>query len=382
MTSATGRLSPAIGSTYKNASVRQRGHRWRELVSLAARAQQFLAQRRFDSALGPFSSLKASYYQKLWASAAGNVGATIEDLGHGVSRIARGSRATFVSGSRVMLDGPVTLTMAGNKPLVSRLLKEHGHPVGPFIEFTLADLEGAAVFLQNLGGPAVVKPAISGASGRGVTLGIRTNRDLKRAATLASTFSKTILIEQQASGPSYRLLYIDGEFVDAVERRPPCIAGDGRHTIGELVRSENIRRLRGIAPLAMQPLVVDLELKRCLGEQGLTLSSVIPAGKSVMVKAVVNENTAAENSNVRDRVHPDTIRRGAEIARLLRIRLAGHDVITTDISRPLDETGGVFNEVNTTPGLQHHYVIDEPERAFPVMDRLLEVLLDEKEWPQ
>jgi cyanophycin synthetase len=281
-----------------------------------------------------------------------------------------------------MLVGPVTLTLAGNKPLVSRMLQDHGHPVGPFVEFTLADLARADSFLEKLRGPAVVKPGISGASGRGVTLGIRTTRDLRRAASLAATFSKTILIEQQASGPSYRLLYIDGEFIDAIERRPPCIAGDGRHTLGQLIRQENARRLRGVAPLAMQPLVVDVELKRCLADQELTLSSVIPAGKSVMVKAVVNENTAAENSNVRDRVHPDTIRRGAEIARLLRIRLAGHDVITTDISRPLDETGGVFNEVNTTPGLQHHYLIDDPRRVFPVMDRLLEVLLDAKEWPQ
>jgi cyanophycin synthetase len=198
---------------------------------------------------------------------------------------------------------------------------------------------------------------------------------------LAATYSKTI-VEQQAAGPSYRLLYIDGEFIDAVEKRPPCIVGDGRHTLAQLIRNENLRRLRGVAPLAMQPLVVDVELKRCLAGQGLAMSSVVAANKRVVVKAVVNENTAAENSSVRDRVHPDTIRRGAEIARLLRIRLAGHDVITPDISRPLAETGGVFNEVNTTPGLQHHYLIDFPDRAFPVMERLLEVLLGEREWPQ
>jgi len=310
------------------------------------------------------------------------VDATLENLGYGVCRIARRGRETFVSGSKVMLDGPVTLTMAGNKPLVSRMLEKHGHPVGRFLEFTLDELERAESFLESLGGFAVVKPAVSGASGRGVTTGIRTPHDLRRASMLAATFSKTILVEQQAAGPSYRLLYIDGEFIDAVEKRPPCIVGDGRHTLAQLIRSENLRRLRGVAPLAMQPLVVDVELKRCLAGQGLAMSSVVAADKRVVVKAVVNENTAAENSSVRDRVHPDTIHRGAEIARLLRIRLAGHDVITPDISRPLAETGGVFNEVNTTPGLQHHYLIDHPDQAFPVMERLLEVLLGEREWPQ
>lgn len=349
---------------------------------MAVRVQQFLLQRRFDSDIGPFAAVRSKCYDKLWSTAAANVGATLDDLGYGIFRIARRGRETFVSGSRVMLDGPVTLKMAGNKPLVSRILSEHGHPVGRFLEDELGELEQAEAFLKSLGCLAVVKPGVSGASGRGVTLGIRTARDLRRASALASTFGKTILIEEQAAGPSYRLLYIDGEFIDAIERRPPGIVGDGRHTLAHLIRRENLRRLQCVAPLAVQPLVVDVEMKRCLGEQGLTLSSVLTAGRRVLVKDVVNENTAAENSSVRDRVHPDTIRRGAEIARLLRIRLAGHDVITTDISRPLAETGGVFNEVNTTPGLQHHYLIDDPEHAFPVMERLLDVLLGRGEWPQ
>jgi cyanophycin synthetase len=380
MTSLTDRLSPALATRELPRS--RHGRRWHELASLSVRLRHLVLQRRFEAGLKPFTVLRAACYQQLWTAAAANVHAAIDDLGYGICRISRGDRETFVSGSKVMLDGPVTLTMAGNKPLVSRLLEQHGHPVGRFLEFTLADLERAEQFLQNLGGAAVVKPAVSGASGRGVTTGIRTPRDLRRASALASTYSRTILIEQQAAGPSFRLLYIDGEFVYAVEKRPPCIAGDGRQTIAQLIRQENLRRLRGVPPLAMQPLAVDVELKRCLAGQGLTLSSVIPAGHRITVKAVVNENTAAENSSVRDRVHPDTIRRGAEIARLLRIRLAGHDVITPDISRPLTETGGVFNEVNTTPGLQHHYVIDRPDRAHPVMEQLLEVLLGEREWPQ
>jgi len=381
MTTATGKLSAPIGATY-GVSDRKHSRRWRELVSMAARVQQFLLQRRYESELAPFATLRASCYDRLWAAAAANVGATIEDLGYGVTRISRDGRETFVSGSRVMLDGPVTLKMAGNKPLVSRLLQEHGHPVGRFLEFKIDQMERAEAFLENLGGLAVVKPGMSGASGHGVTLGVGTKRDLRRAAAVASTFSKTILIEQQVAGPSYRLLYIDGEFIDAIERRPPCLVGDGRQTLAQLIKKENLRRIQGVAPLAVQPIVVDVELRRCLDEQGLSLSSVLAVNSRVVIKAPVNENTAAENSNVRDRVHPDTIRRGAKIARLLRIRLAGHDVITTDISRPLAETGGVFNEVNTTPGLQHHYLLDRPEQAFPVLERLLDVLLGPGEWPQ
>jgi cyanophycin synthetase len=380
MTTLTDKLPRLVRET-RGPSPNTLTRRWYEAVSMSARVRQFLLE-RFESDARPFVAIKNACYEELWTSAAAAVGARVDSLGYDVFRIARGGRDTFVSGSRVMLDGPVTLKMAGNKPLVSRLLREYGHPVGPFLEFDLSRMPLAEAFLRQLGGPAVVKPAISGASGKGVTIGISTLRELRRASILASIHSKSILIERQASGHSYRLLYMDGEFVDAVERRPPCVVGDGRHSMAELIRIENRRRRQGVSPLAMQPLSVDVELRRCLGCQGLALSSVAAAGRQVTLKAVVNENNAAENSTVRHRVHPDTIRRGADIARQLKIRLVGHDVMTTDISRPLEETGGVFNEVNTTPGLQHHYLIDNREQTAPVMERLLEILLDRKEWPR
>jgi cyanophycin synthetase len=121
---------------------------------------------------------------------------------------------------------------------------------------------------------------------------------------------------------------------------------------------------------------MDLELTRCLRAQGLTTRGVIEDGRWLTLKTVVNQNTAAENATVRRLVHPGIVSRGAEIARLLRIRLAGIDLITPDISRPLDETGGLINEVNTTPALHHHYLIDNPEHTVPVAERLLDRLLD------
>jgi hypothetical protein len=86
---------------------------------MAARIRHALIQRQFDADLRPFVALRAACYEQLWSSAAANVDATVENLGYGVCRIARRGRETFVSGSKVMLDGPVTLTMAGNKPLVA-----------------------------------------------------------------------------------------------------------------------------------------------------------------------------------------------------------------------------------------------------------------------
>jgi cyanophycin synthetase len=49
---------------------------------------------------------------------------------------------------------------------------------------------------------------------------------------------------------------------------------------------------------------------------------------------------------------------------------AGIDIITLDPSVPLSESGGVINEVNTTPGLHHHYNHANADSSGPAVDVL------------
>jgi cyanophycin synthetase len=65
-----------------------------------------------------------------------------------------------------------------------------------------------------------------------------------------------------------------------------------------------------------------------------------------------------------------------EAAAQVGVRLAGVDLITSDLGRCLKESGGVIIEVNGTPGLHYHYqVADEANAtlvAVPILRRLLE----------
>jgi hypothetical protein len=67
--------------------------------------------------------------------------------------------------------------------------------------------------------------------------------------------------------------------------------------------------------------------------------------------------------------------------RAVGLRLAGVDVVTTDIGRPLVETGGVVTEVNGGPGLHHHYLVADRADATPVAVPVLEKLLGEIRYP-
>jgi D-alanine-D-alanine ligase-like ATP-grasp enzyme len=72
----------------------------------------------------------------------------------------------------------------------------------------------------------------------------------------------------------------------------------------------------------------------------------------------------------------ESIRRDAETAaRVVGSAFLGVDVITLDPSVPLRESGGVINEVNTTPALHHHY--DASREPYPAAAVLaLQALLE------
>ncbi len=70
---------------------------------------------------------------------------------------------------------------------------------------------------------------------------------------------------------------------------------------------------------------------------------------------------------------------GGKLARDLGVRFAGIDLMCSDISVPMSESGGVFNEINTTPGIHHHYLVAEPEKAVPVAELVLDYLFSHRQ---
>jgi D-alanine-D-alanine ligase-like ATP-grasp enzyme len=60
------------------------------------------------------------------------------------------------------------------------------------------------------------------------------------------------------------------------------------------------------------------------------------------------------------------------------VRLAGVDVVTTDLSTSLRSSGGVVLEVNPIPGLFHHYNVANPASAARVAVPILEMLLTQQ----
>jgi D-alanine-D-alanine ligase-like ATP-grasp enzyme len=319
-----------------------------------------------------FSGLREVFYSDLWQKAAGNIGAELSQLGFGFSRIHRDGQSTVVKGPLVMLDEHLKVILMGNKLVTYSLLQEMGQHVPRFCHYTVQNYAKAESFMAQVGGPVVVKPSSGTGNGVGVTTWITSVADLRKASRRAACFDFDLLVEQQLTGDSYRLLYLGGECVDVVRRDSPKVTGDGKHSIRQLVDRENSRRLKEKPISALNPLSLDMDSLRHLKTQGLSPRTKPAMGEVVEVKKAVNQNCALDNHSARDRVHPDTILLGRRIVDALQLSFVGLDVICDEISQPLSTDNGYINEINTTPGIHHHYLISEPEKGIPIAENLLE----------
>lgn len=337
------------------------GHAWRRRTE-DRRHRRALAERR------------PRVTGEIWRDAAAELGAEMREVAPGVFEFHLGGSWTRVRGQTTPFSDRVSNAVAADKPLAYRLLSEAGLPVPAHELVAVSDRAGAHALLDRIGPPCIAKPA-RGAGGDGVTGEIRTAHQLRRALVRVGKMHHEALLEHQAAGDSYRLLLLDGELLDVLRRRRPTVVGDGAATIEELMFAEYARRIEEDGPSGIKPFIVDLDCLFTLENEGLSIGTVLPEGAAAVVKTVTNYNAAEETETVRGEI-PDAVVETARLAATtLGVRLAGVDIVTTDLARPLAETGGVVLEVNDAPGLNHHYNVADPAHATRIAVPILRALL-------
>jgi D-alanine-D-alanine ligase-like ATP-grasp enzyme len=318
---------------------------------------------------------RVAEYREMWRVVAEELGGKFTSLADDLWEIEVGSVRTRMHNHQTEFDNPAVLGLAGDKAAVHRLLGGAGLSVPQHAVFSLSDLERAYRFHEAQPKGCVVKPA-NGYGGQGVTTHVQHTAEVRKAAILASLYDSKLLIEAQIPGESYRLLILEGKMVHAVCRRGPRLKGDGVSPVRRLIEAEN-SRLRGSGHSGLD---LDRDCLFTLANQSLSPDSIAAEGKEFLVKSV--NDTARKYSEVRT-VYNETVtdlvceslRKDAECAaRLVGSDFLGVDVITTDPAVPLHRSGGVINEVNTTPALHHHYDLPlarYPEAALHVVRALL-----------
>lgn len=287
-----------------------------------------------------------------------------------------GSRQHRILAAETDRTSAIGESIAQDKELTKSLLKSVGVPVPEGRPVKSAD--EAWETACEIGAPVVVKPQY-GNQGRGVAVNLTTRDQVMSAYQAALDEGSSIIVEKFAPGYDHRLLVIGNRVVAAARREPPQVYGDGKHSIAELVEIANTDPRRGedhATPLSK--LRLDSIGLAVLAEQNLTPAYVPAPGQVVVIRRNANLSTGGSATDVTERVHPDLAARAVDAARVVGLDIAGVDVVALDVSRPLEDQGGVVVEVNAAPGLRMHL---EPSAgtAQPVGEAIVGTMFDEKE---
>ncbi len=246
----------------------------------------------------------------------------------------------------------VAESIVQDKDLTKQLLQAIGVPVPR--GRAVANGEDAWAAALEIGVPVVVKPK-DGNQGRGVAVNLHTKDQVLAGYSAAVARSDEVIVEKYAFGADYRLLVINNKLVAAARREPPQVIGDGRRTIAELVDEVNKDPRRGEHhATCLSKIPLDAIALGVLSEQGLVATSVPAAGQVVLLRRNANLSTGGSATDVTDLVHPEVSARVIDGVRMVGLDIAGVDVIAQDISRPLEQQGGVIIEINAAPGLRMH----------------------------
>jgi cyanophycin synthetase len=276
-------------------------------------------------------------------------------------------QASLTSRSNVL-----AVELACDKESTNQLLSSMGVPVPRgVVVYSLSELEGA---IEQLGGfPVVMKP-LDGNHGRGITLDIQSWQQAAVAYDRARDISKGVIVEHYYRGRDHRILVVNHKVVAVAERVPAHVVGNGQDTIGALVHQENRdpRRGEGHDNLLTQ-IKLDRTAEEMLTRQGYTLETVLPSGEICYLRATANLSTGGIAIDRTHEIHPENVWMAERVARIIGLDIAGIDVVTSDISKPLREEDGVIVEVNAAPGLRMHFAPNhgmERNVAAPILSML------------
>lgn len=234
------------------------------------------------------------------------------------------------------------------------------------------DEEQAVVIAAEMGVPAVIKPC-EGNQGKGVSLNLTSEAQVRAAYKVAENYGK-VLVEEQIFGRHYRILVIGGKIVAAARRFPAVVVGNGIDSIKDLIEIENSDPLRGEEhEKPLTKIKVDQIVFNVLARQNLTMNYIPNQQEVICLRDNANLSTGGTAADVTDEVHPENITLAARIARLLGLDVAGIDIVTEDIAKPMLAGQGAVIEVNAAPGIRMHLFPSQGLRR-PVGDAIVDYL--------
>lgn len=279
--------------------------------------------------------------------------ASLIQLGYGKNQVR--FRATMTDHT-----SSIAVDIASNKDETKRMLEAAAIPVAKGV--CIAFIEEIDDAIKKIGFPLVFKP-LDGNHGKGASINVKTIEEAHAAFEHAKKYSRKIIVEKFISGFDFRILVINNKFIAAALRQPAHVIGNGSSTIQQLIDTENKDPRRGYGhENVLTEISIDRETEEQLSKKNYTIESILAKDELCYLKGTANLSTGGTSTDITDTVHPHNIFIFERISRIIGLDICGIDIMGTNLTEPLETSGGVVLEVNAAPGFRMHLA---PAKGLP-----------------
>ncbi len=216
---------------------------------------------------------------------------------------------------------------------------------------------------NNLKFPLVSKP-VDWAHGSWVAMNLSNKIDIEEWIKYSFESGKVrkVILQEQIFWDDYRILVVWDKIIAWAKRIPPYIIWDWKSSILDLINIENENPFRwkwGNHDAPMSKIKIDEDSKKTLKKEWLTLDSILEKNRKVFVRSNCNLSTWWLAIDITDFISNDIKESCVKFCKILGLKVAGVDVLTSDISKTLEETNWAIIEINATPSIRMHHFPSE-----------------------
>lgn len=315
--------------------------------------ESFIREQIVEPGLSINESAEALNSTALLIREAERRGWTVDRYARGMVRFLEGN--TVVGGLNQAVPSTVSslaVISSNIKHATKQAFENSGLPVAPGKFFRVNEHDHARKYFETAQKPLVIKSS-AGSMGDSVSVNVYTLDDFEMAWNKASRGLRpksVIILEQQFEGIDIRAFVVDGKMVGAVTRVPAFVVGDGRSTLGDLVKRLTSER-RASAYLRTLPVRIDHEW---IAKQELTDESVLEIGRVLTLNRTANTHQGAANFGITRLISTDIRILAEQAAR----SIPGLNAVGVDLMiKTLDNADqAILLETNASGSLLlHHY---------------------------
>ncbi len=242
--------------------------------------------------------------------------------------------------------------ISNDKKLTNKLLENFNYPIAKSLYIKKENFKTFQVeSLNSLKFPLIIKPN-GEAHGNGVMMNIQNFDELAQKLTLSFQKYPNMIIQEQVEWKEFRVLVVKWEVILVLNRICPYVVWDGINDINFHINNLNKdpRRWDGYKN-TYSNILIDDELLGFISKQWFHLDSILNIWEKIDLRWNSNLGTWGTWKCFTNIICEENKKICVDICREFWFEICWIDIITTDISKPLYENGGIILELNDNPWL-------------------------------